>query len=188
MPVSPPTKRLPRAILVLAALGAAACGGTDTTQPADHASLHEAPSLAKGGNSGNAAGLVKSVHAATARFHATVQATRAGYVPDSPCVAAPPGGMGFHWVNHSLADPAFDPLRPEALLYAPNAHGKLKLVGVEYIVIDVGQPAPTFAGQPFNVGGTPVPVPHWSLHVWVHKSNPSGLFAPFNPDVICPAP
>ena len=59
---------------------------------------------------------------------------------------------------------------------------------VEYIVIDVGQPAPTFGGQPFDVGGTPVPVPHWSLHVWLHKDNPAGLFKPFNPTVSCPAP
>jgi hypothetical protein len=44
------------------------------------------------------------------------------------------------------------------------------LVAVEYIVIDVGQPAPT----------------HWSLHVWLWKDNPNGLFAAFNPDVSCP--
>jgi hypothetical protein len=56
---------------------------------------------------------------------------------------------------------------------------------VEYIVINVGQPAPTFGGQAFDVGGTPVPVPHWSLHVWLWKDNPSGQFAAFNPDVSC---
>ena len=33
---------------------------------------------------------------------------------------------------------------------------------------------------------TPVPVPHWSLHVWRWKDNPSGQFAAFNPDVSCP--
>lgn len=71
-------------------------------------------------------------------------------------------------------------------MYAPDKHGKLKLVAVEYIVINTGQTAPTFDGQPFDVGGTPVPVAHWSLHLWTHKANPSGLFAPFNPDVDCP--
>lgn len=96
------------------------------------------------------------------------------------------GGMGFHRVNSGLVDPAFDPLAPEAVLCEPGPTGQLRLVAVEYIVIDVGQPAPTFAGQPFDGGGAPIPVAHWTLHVWVHKDNPAGLFAPFNPDVVCP--
>jgi hypothetical protein len=130
---------------------------------------------------------VKDVHAVAARFHSTVQAERAGYAADPVCVAVPGlGGMGHHWVNMGLVDPVFDPLRPEVVLYEPDKHGKMKLVAVEYIVIDIGQPAPTFGGQPFDVGGTPVPVPHWSLHVWLAKPNPNGLFTPFNPDVSCP--
>jgi len=129
----------------------------------------------------------QDVKSATARFHSTTQASRAGYAGASPCVAAPGlGGMGFHWVNEDLVDPSFDALNPEAVLYEPSANGKLKLVAVEYIVINVGQPAPTFAGRAFDVGGTPVPVPHWSLHVWLHKENPNGIFTPFNPAVVCP--
>ena len=62
-------------------------------------------------------------------------------------------------------DPFFDPLKPEALLYERDQNGKFKLVGVEYIVIDVGQPHPYFGDHPFDVGGTPVPVDHYSLHV-----------------------
>jgi hypothetical protein len=131
--------------------------------------------------------LAGSVRQATARYHSTVQAANAGYAVASECVAVPGlGGMGFHWVDMARVDPAFDPLVPEAVLYEPGPRGQLELVAVEYIVIDVGQPAPTFAGQPFDVGGTPVPVPHWSLHVWVHRDNPNGLFTPFNPDVVCP--
>jgi hypothetical protein len=133
-------------------------------------------------------GLTKQVHAVTSRFHSTRQAKMAGYAETPDCVAVPGlGGMGYHWVNASLVDPVFDALRPEVMLYEADRNGNLKLVAVEYIVIDVGQPAPTFAGQPFDVGGTPVPVPHWSLHVWLHKSNPNGLFTPFNPQVSCPA-
>jgi hypothetical protein len=85
-----------------------------------------------------------------------------------------------------LVDPDFDPLQTEAVLYEPRKNGQLGLVAVEHIVINVGQPAPTFDGQPFDVGGTPIPVPHWSLHVWLHKQNPNGMFTPFNPDVVCP--
>ena len=150
-----------------------------------HDQLHSTGTTSAAANS-SSAGLVKEVHAATARYHSTVQATKAGYVGDPVCVSVPGlGGMGFHWVNDALVDPVFDPLKPEAVLYAPGPSGKLQLVAVEYIVIDVGQPAPTFDGHPFDVGGTPVPVPHWSLHVWVHLDNPSGIFAPFNPSVSC---
>ena len=131
-------------------------------------------------------GLVKQVHAATARFHSLKQAEKFGYEVASPCVSHPTlGAMGYHYVNESIVDPVFDPMAPEALVYAPTANGRLKLVAAEYIVIDVGQPAPTFEGQPFDVGGTPVPVPHWSLHVWAHRDNPAGIFTPFNPAVTC---
>lgn len=130
--------------------------------------------------------LVKSVRRATARFHSTAQAIAAGYEPDDHCVSVPGlGGMGFHWVNPSLVDPVFDPLKPEAMLYAMGPGGNLRLIAVEYIVIDVGQPRPMFGDQQFDVGGTPVPVPHWSLHVWLYEDNPSGMFAPFNPNISC---
>jgi hypothetical protein len=136
---------------------------------------------------GHLDGLAKQVKQVTSRFASTTQATMAGYAEASPCVEAPGlGGMGFHWANDALVDPVFEPLKPEAVLYEPRRNGQLSLVAVEYIVIDVGQPAPTFNGQPFDVGGTPIPVPHWSLHVWLHKANPNGLFTPFNPDVDCP--
>lgn len=131
-------------------------------------------------------GLVKSVRRATSKFHSTTQAIEAGYEPDDHCVSAPGlGGMGFHWVNPSLVDPVFDPLKPEAILYAMGPGGNLRLMAVEYIVIDVGQPVPMFGDQQFDVGGTPVPVPHWSLHVWLYENNPSGIFAPFNPNISC---
>jgi hypothetical protein len=130
-----------------------------------HNMLHATSTASSMAASSSSAGLLKKVHAATARYHSTTQATKAGYVAASPCVSVPGvGGMGFHWVNDALVDPEFDPLRPEAVLYAPTANGSLKLVAVEYIVIDVGQPAPTFDGHPFDVGGTPVPVDHWSLY------------------------
>lgn len=130
--------------------------------------------------------LVKSVRRSTSRFHSTAQAIAAGYEPDDHCVSAPGlGGMGFHWVNPSLVDPVFDPLKPEAILYAAGPGGNLRLIAVEYIVINVGQPPPMFGDQQFGVGGTPIPAPHWSLHVWLFENNPSGIFAPFNPNISC---
>jgi hypothetical protein len=149
----------------------------------DHGTAH--PQLAVT-SAGDLTGLAKQVRQATSRFNSQTQATRAGYAVASECVAVPGlGGMGFHWVNQSSVDPVFEPLEPEAVLYETLPNGHQRLVAVEYIVINVGQPAPTFDGRAFDVGGTPVPVPHWSLHVWVHKQNPNGLFTPFNPDVSC---
>ena len=131
--------------------------------------------------------LLMSVRRATARFHSTAQALNAGYEPDDHCVSAPGlGGMGYHWVNPSLVDPVFDPVNPEAILYATGPGGNLRLIAVEYIVINVGQPRPMFGNYPFDIGGAPIPVPHWTLHVWLYENNPSGLFAPFNPNVSCP--
>lgn len=139
-------------------------------------------------NQVNESSLLKSIRQATQRFHSTQQAIMAGYEADEHCVSVPGlGGMGYHWVNPSLVDPVFDPLKPEALLYAPGPGGQLRLIGLEYIVINAGQPAPVFGGeQPFDVGGTPIPAPHWSLHLWLYEHNPSGMFAPFNPNVSCP--
>jgi hypothetical protein len=139
-----------------------------------------------GSNEVSGSDMLRSVRSATAKFHSTNQAIMSGYEPDDHCVSAPGlGGMGYHWVNPSLVDPVFDPLKPEAILYAAGPGSTMRLIGLEYIVINVGQPAPMFGDQPFDVGGTPIPVPHWSLHIWLYEHNPSGLFAPFNPNVSC---
>jgi hypothetical protein len=125
--------------------------------------------------------LLKSVRAATSKFNSSVQAIRAGYDPSDHCVPQ----MGYHWVNTSLVDPVFDLLKPEAILYAKGPGGNLRMVGVEYIVVNVGQPAPMFGSQPFDVGGTPLPIPHWSLHVWLYEENTNGMFVNYNPAITC---
>jgi len=130
--------------------------------------------------------LLMEVKKKTARYHSTTQAIQNGYVEDTHCVSNPDkGGMGYHWLNEGLVDPVFDPLNPEALIYERDKNGNPKLIAVEYIVIDVGQPHPHFGDQPFDIGGTPVPVDHYSLHVWIYKDNPSGTFEPYNPNVSC---
>lgn len=131
--------------------------------------------------------LLKSVRAATSRFNSTTQAVNAGYEVNNHCVSVPGlGGMGYHWGNGSLIDPVFDVLKPEVILYEKGPGGNMRLTAVEYIVINVGQARPMFGDHPFDIGGTPVPVAHWSLHVWVHKENPNGVFTRFNPTVSCP--
>ena len=152
----------------------------------------------------------QAVKAATARYHSFTQTQRAGYsVAGEPCVASPLGTMGIHAVNGTLtADPAIDPLRPELLLYVPDKHGKLRLVGVEYFEVALANtesgpapwfgssppplgfftPAPSVLGQTFDgpmPGHNPTMPWHYDLHVWLWAANPSGFFAPFNPTLSC---
>lgn len=145
-----------------------------------------APSPALAGQ-GDTEEWLQAAQQATARFHSKTQSVKAGYVPDDHCVSVPGlGGMGYHWLNPSLVDDLYDPLEPEVVLYATGPDGELKLVAIEYIVLDVGQEPPTFGGHPFDIGGTPLPMPHYSLHVWLYEQNPNGVFTPFNPDITCP--
>ncbi len=126
---------------------------------------------------------------ATARYHDVSRAIADGYVPAQHCVGVPGvGGMGYHYVNPSLArDLALDPLRPELLLYAPTANG-LKLVGVEYFVAAVGQSSPVLFNRPLDgpmAGHEPGMPTHYDLHVWLWQANPNGIFAALNPNVSC---
>jgi hypothetical protein len=165
-----------------AILFATACEGPPALSPRDDVSLARSVHAHTARDE-----LLRSVRQATARFHSTDQALKVGYLPDAHCVEVPSlGGMGYHWVKPGHVDPTFDPEQPEVLLYATGPGGKLGLVAVEYIVIDVGQDHPSFGDHPLDVGGTPVPVPHWSLHVWLFEENPDGIFSPFNPNVGCP--
>jgi hypothetical protein len=72
------------------------------------------------------------------------------------------------------------------LLYEPDENGRLRLVGVEYIIPysfhSRDAAPPVLFGQPFlQFDAFQV----WGLHAWVWKHNPSGLFAPWNPLVSC---
>ena len=42
--------------------------------------------------------------------------------------------MGFHFINGNLLDTDVDATKPEALVYAPDAHGDRHLVALEYVV------------------------------------------------------
>lgn len=108
----------------------------------------------------------------------------------SDCVESPEGGMGYHVANIEALDGSpfeLSILRPEVLLYAPLPDGSMELLGVEYIVPytpDNASNPPEMLGQKLQYN------PHlqiWALHVWTERHNPSGIFAPFNPEVSCPA-
>ena len=157
----------------LAILGVVACD-----VPSALTSEEAAPSAPRSEVKSAEHDMLKAVRQATARYNSMVQAARAGYAGDDQCVEHPDlGGMGYHWVNFGFVDDQFDPLRPEALLYAQVSGGNVRLVGVEYVVVDVEQDAPVFGDQAFDVGGAPLPFAHWTLHVWLYEDNPSGIFA-----------
>ena len=138
---------------------------------------------------------------ATGRYHDVSKAQADGYalLKDAAGIACidnqPVGGMGVHYVKGALVgDTVLDPEHPEALVYAPNAAGQLKLAALEYIVFkaaweDAGKTEPpTMFGQEFNLTPSPnrfgLPA-FYSLHAWVWEPNSSGLLQPWNPRVHC---
>lgn len=130
------------------------------------------------------------VKRATARFKDVSKAESAGYVRAGECTKSGSGAMGVHYINGKLlGDPRLDIRKPEVLLYEPQRNGSMKLVGVEYFVLDNGQRAPRILGQrfdgPMTHGGTAPS--HYDLHVWTVRRNPRGVFAPYNPRVSCAA-
>lgn len=95
-----------------------------------------------------------------------------------------------------------DFLSPSVLIYEPQADGSLELVAVENLVWagawkEAGNTAaPEFEDNEFYyMQDNPLTEadeahgfePHYELHMWVYRENPSGLFAPFNPGVSCHA-
>ena len=102
------------------------------------------------------------------------------------------GGMGVHFINEQLVGQALDPLKPQILLYEPDASGKLRLAGAEWFVpLAIAKERPQLFHQDLQgpmEGHEPVmpaELAHYDLHVWLFKNNPEGMFAPTNPTVKC---
>lgn len=139
--------------------------------------------------------LIHETRGATAQFHNLDVAIEAGYGELLSCFQhGPERGMGQHYANGNLLDDVLDPLQPEALVYEPREDGTMILVAFEYIVPaeawdpdDEGRAPPTLFGQELtlrtNIPETP---PIWALHLWLWSHNPEGLFADYNPLIICP--
>lgn len=128
------------------------------------------------------------LRAATTRFHDIAVARAAGYPSTMPkCIAdSTMGGMGYHLIDRSLFDDKLEIERPEMLLYAPAAEGKVELVAVEYVVPYRAVPS---TAKPPRIFGQDLKrydqLNYWALHVWAWRANPSGLFADWNPTVGC---
>ncbi|WP_266387681.1 hypothetical protein [Streptomyces canus] len=121
-------------------------------------------------------------YVATGRYGYEPYAVADGYTPTS-CVP----GVGYRYVNEENVGET-DPEKPAALLYEKGPDG-LRLVAVEWVVkAESGVTPPTMFGQTFQVReNVPDVGSGYTLHAWLYKPNPSGLFNPTHPDVTCPA-
>ncbi|HKD33269.1 MAG TPA: hypothetical protein VKB73_07345 [Gaiellaceae bacterium] len=185
-------RRISRRRLALATLAAAVAAGC----------VQVVGGLASGGGQSQFAG----ARNATARFHNLPAAEAAGFAifPDAQGIACidnrGTGGMGVHYANGSLIfnpdgspNTDLDPAHPEALVYAPNAGGQLRLAALEYIVFQGAWDAthsqpPELFGQTFNLtpAGNRFGIPaFYSLHAWVWEPNSDGMLQPWNPRVHC---
>jgi hypothetical protein len=130
---------------------------------------------------------IMKIRAATVRFKDPEAAEAAGYKRVTDCVEhQPAGAMGYHYQNNALLDTTLDLEHPEVLVYEKMPDGKFQLNGVEFLV-----PIPAWkSSEPPRILGQALtksdPIGLWYLHVWTWKPSPSGLFAPWNPDVKCP--
>ncbi len=131
---------------------------------------------------------VETLRTSLAPYSSLALAKAAGYsAAITDCMSnGDEGAMGIHFGNTQLFDAVVDAAHPEVLIYEPGADGERSLVGVEFLVpyaaVPATAPAPELFGQKFvhnDVFGV------WALHVWTHRSNPSGLFSDWNPRVHC---
>jgi hypothetical protein len=145
------------------------------------------------GSKKEAAGLVREVRLGTLAFKDVDAAIAAGYGSSGTCVSGPQeGAMGIHYPNGALFDDLLDAQHPEVLIYEPKG-GRLRLVGVEFIVIAdawhaTNEAPPMLMGQHFHYVGSPnrygLPA-FYELHVWAWKHNRHGMFVDWNPAVSC---
>lgn len=181
--------------LALASTGLMIIACTDRGMPAAPSAAHRHVTVELGDE-------LEQVRRATAPFQFLDAAVKAGYELGymngsgtriiTGCVAHPTAGaMGYHYFNKTLVDDlVVDPLKPEGLVYVPGLDGRLQLAAVEYVVPGAASNPPGVSSPP-SVLGSPmvilVPaVGFYTLHAWVWRYNPAGMFAHWNPEVVCP--
>jgi hypothetical protein len=153
-----------------------------------------AAALASGGGE-HTPTLVEQVQDATRDFRDVDAAMAAGYASAGSCVSGPEeGAMGIHYANGDLVgDGALAADQPELLVYELR-NNRLRLLGVEYLVlvddwVAAGNTAPpVLVGQQFHLVNSPnrygLPA-FYELHVWAWRDNPHGTFVDWNPNVSC---
>jgi hypothetical protein len=141
--------------------------------------------------------LIDQVRSATEQYLDINTAMHQGFVQGTPCVSGQDAGaMGVHFVLPArITTLVLDVTQPQALIYEPAADGAMRLVGVEYIVLDqnwsaVNPPGstPSLQGNLLNYIASPnrygLPA-FWEIHVWAWQDNPKGSYADWNTRVTC---
>ncbi len=151
--------------------------------PMDHSESTQAPPE-----------LVQVVRQATQKYIDVNAAINAGYHPVLGCVSGSDhGAMGVHYLNASLLNGEVDATQPQALIYEPLGGGKMRLVGVEFIV-DASTWQKKNAAPPalYQQLLQLIPSPNrygldtfYELHVWAWQDNPNGAFVDWNNKVTC---
>ena len=183
-----PLRSSPGMLGMLLTLAMVACDQETMAPEAAAGSLDISASMLTG--SPEASAWLAELRAATSSFHQVDAAVAAGWdTPITACRENPSvGGMGYHYGNLPLLFDGgdVDELAPETLLYAPEKNGRLRLVGVEYIVLFSDVPpdaeAPSLHGVHFHPNTSDGV---WALHAWIWQDNPNGVFEDWNPKVSC---
>jgi len=128
---------------------------------------------------------LQQVRAATAKYQNIENAFADNY-DNVPVVVLP--NMGYHFLKAGLVSPVFDLRKPAILVYNKKDNGNFELVAVEYAVPMSSLPlhvAPEgFTGNDDVWNENTLNTGWWTLHAWVWKNNPDGVFKPMNPLVI----
>ena len=166
-------------LLALATLAACADGAAPTA-PERSTEL----AARDAATSADAAAALATLRRVTARYHDLDAALDDDFVLLHECESIEgegPVGIVYFSPERTM-DGVVDVTRPDALIYEPSGNGKPTLVGVEFAVPNLGQPAPQFLGATFQ-NETDIGV--YALHVWVWRPNPAGMFAETNSRVSC---
>jgi hypothetical protein len=140
--------------------------------------------------------LIDQVRNATEQYLELSTAMAQNFVAATPCVSGPDAGaMGVHFIRMDrVKNLVLNATQPQALIYEPMADGAMRLVGVEYIVLDANWSAahpgtvPALQGNLLNYVAAPnrygLPA-FWEMHVWAWQQNPKGSYADWNTHVTC---
>jgi hypothetical protein len=113
------------------------------------------------------------LRAATAPFHNLGATLASGRVDLNLCF----DHMGDHFANPAtFGDGILDPVDPEAMVYATDSAGHLRLVAVEWVSTTPG----SVMDIPLHFNPD---VSLWVLHAWIWSPNPDGMFADMNPRI-----
>ena len=124
-------------------------------------------------NANNGQSGLAALRTATAKFHDLSATTATGRFDLQLCV----DHMGQHYANpDTFKDGILDPTDPEAMVYADDGTGHLKLSAVEWVSTTPGEVMgiPLHLNPALNV---------YVLHAWIWAPNPDGMFADMNPRI-----